>query len=499
MLIVVLLLCLGTSGFVAARRRDALSLYFLGMSISNLVMLAGVIVYIAKMGGLAATQKQFLFLISGLQHWLQFLPVSMDRLGYIVAVGRTVFPLLTILAAMETTMITFLRRNKQLLEIILIGVSMVFLVYYFPPVFRALTNGRLNLVMIMIRMSMTVNMLYLFIATVLLLIEYFSTTIPFYRKNFGYVILSVVGMEALYSLYAIKDPAQIYNMFIVEYIRMGISTYIGPGLSARSWAFLMMLTVCFVVLGSYGMLRYTVTDYDQNRQDMILQRKFDTAGSGISVFVHGIKNQLLSSKVLNKRLERALSADPPDMEMIRSTVGQLNVLTDGMLSRMDELYQSVRSKTLTLRPVSVSAVADSAIKRFQGKYPEKEITVGGTADRMVLADISLLSEAVYNLLINGYEAAEQAGRVPAVELIFHDERLWTVMEVKDNGGGISKELQDKIFDPFYTSKNTNRNWGMGLYLVKKIVKSHFGTLRLESRDGEGSSFFIMLPIYDSGR
>ncbi len=62
--------------------------------------------------------------------------------------------------------------------------------------------------------------------------------------------------------------------------------------------------------------------------------------------------------------------------------------------------------------------------------------------------------------------------------------------------GIPPERQGKIFEPFVTSKNTNYNWGMGLYYVRKIVRSHLGRLRLESRDGEGARFQIMLPLYD---
>ena len=70
--------------------------------------------------------------------------------------------------------------------------------------------------------------------------------------------------------------------------------------------------------------------------------------------------------------------------------------------------------------------------------------------------------------------------------------------IASNGGGIPAELQSKIYEPFFTSKNTNYNWGMGLYYVRRIVKSHFGRLRLESRVGEGTSFFIMLPLFGEG-
>ena len=60
---------------------------------------------------------------------------------------------------------------------------------------------------------------------------------------------------------------------------------------------------------------------------------------------------------------------------------------------------------------------------------------------------------------------------------------------------IREQQQKKIFEPFYSSKNSNYSWGMGLYHVRAIVKAHLGTMRVESQSGEGSSFFIMLPRY----
>ena len=111
MLIVVLLLCLATSVYVALRRKDSLSLYLLGMSLCSLVMLAGIVVYIAKIGGTAAQQRTLLFLFPGLQTWLLNAPIRLDRLGYLVAVGRSLFPLFVLQAALETTMISLVRRH----------------------------------------------------------------------------------------------------------------------------------------------------------------------------------------------------------------------------------------------------------------------------------------------------------------------------------------------------------------------------------------------------
>jgi len=498
MLILVLLLCLVTFIYVAGRRRDALALYLLGLSASLCLMFAGIIIYIAKMGGLAATQTSFLFLGTSLQHWLQFLALPMDRLGFVVAVGRTLFPLFALFIALELSMIFAVRRRSRQLHHWACLMPGLLLVFYFPPVFKAITFGRLYVSLNMIPLSMMYIACYLLAATGLMVYEYRSTTIPFYRKNFSYILLSILSLEVLYCLYATKDPVQIYNLYISEYIKFGLATYIGPGLSATGWAMLMAATVVFVILGSYGLLRYTKIEYDENKRDMILQRKFDMAGTGVSVFVHGIKNQLLSSRVLHKKLKRALAADPPDMEAVQKVALQLAELNEGMLTRMDELYQSVKSNALSLKPLPVLAVAVSAVQRFQGKYPEVEVAITGCSDRYVLADLGHLSEAVYNLVSNGYEAAVQKKDcLPKVEIIIHNERLWTVLEIRDNGNGVPKELSTKIFEPFYTSKNTNYNWGMGLYYVRKIVKGHFGNLRLESRPGEGSSFLVMLPLYDA--
>ena len=57
-----------------------------------------------------------------------------------------------------------------------------------------------------------------------------------------------------------------------------------------------------------------------------------------------------------------------------------------------------------------------------------------------------------------------------------------MIEVSDNGLGMSKSQIKKIFDPFYSSKNSNYNWGMGLYYVREVVKSHLGKMRVEKGD-----------------
>lgn len=499
MLLIVLVLCAATSVFVVIRRRDILSVYLLGTGLSNSLMLLGVIIYIAQMGGMAATEQTFLFLLPKIQRWLQMRPISMGVLGYVVAVGRTLFPWFLLQVGLEMSMIPWVRRRHRLLLQLSAVIPALSLIYYYPGVYYRLVRGRFWLVTAMIPVSLTWILIYLAAALLLMVQEYRATTISFFRRHNQHLLLSAVGITALYLLYATKDPAQIYNLFVGEYIRLGITSYISPFMSVVGWVTLGGCTLLFVVLGSYGMVCYAQLDYNENREEISLRRKFDAAGTGVSVFVHGIKNQLLSSRVLHKKLSRALKGEEPDIGEIRACAEALRQLNEGMLTRMDELYRTVKNSALSLAPVAADRVAEMAVERFHGKYPEVPVAAELREGHRVLADAGPLSEALYNLLTNGCEAAVQAGREPALTLRLRGERLWTVFEVEDNGGGIPPELESRIYEPFFTSKNTNYNWGMGLYYVRRIVKSHFGRLRLESRPGEGSCFYVMLPLYDAGR
>jgi len=68
------------------------------------------------------------------------------------------------------------------------------------------------------------------------------------------------------------------------------------------------------------------------------------------------------------------------------------------------------------------------------------------------------------------------------------------IKVADNGNGIPQKILDKIFQPFFTTKPTGQGTGLGLSLSYDIVKAHGGELKVETKEGEGSEFVILLPV-----
>ena len=181
----------------------------------------------------------------------------------------------------------------------------IVLVYYYPAVFRTVVSGRFWLLPLTIHVSLTWIILYLAAAGLLFFQEYHATTMPVFKAQ--HPLCAALLRQYLHPLPALRQQGSGTDLQHVH-LRVyppGISSYISGALPALGWIILGLCTVFFVVLGSYNLVRYTQLTYDDTRQDMILKRKFDAAGTGVSVFVHGVKNQLLSSRVLHKKLSRA--------------------------------------------------------------------------------------------------------------------------------------------------------------------------------------------------
>src|SRR5256886_8096078 len=114
----------------------------------------------------------------------------------------------------------------------------------------------------------------------------------------------------------------------------------------------------------------------------------------------------------------------------------------------------------------------------------------------VFADGHQVQQVLLNLIINAEQAMLSAhGRGILVVRSWHDaERESVLLEINDDGPGISDDLQPKIFDPFFTTKEVGKGTGLGLTVAYAIVQEHGGRIRLESRIGSGAAVFVGLPV-----
>lgn len=476
-------------------RKSYQSLFLSGMCFALTIYLCGILVFIAKKGGYSREIIQFLFFSPQLRNWVQYLLLSLNQIGYLIAIGRYLFPLFLLELALSYSMIPFLRAHRRI-RFYIIALPALSLVVYYPTVYRQIVDFWPRSQNFLVQVSYFWVMAYVVLAILLLVYEYLSIKLRFCRRPFASIVVCMTALSVLYILYCGQDPGQVYRFYSYDYIwNKGIG-YLQFAPTVSGYYLLVLVNLIGGTLGFTSLVRYTHVEYQTGQDDVVLERKFDTVRTGASTFVHSIKNQLLANRVIHKRIEAELSSDAADMQRLSDLFSKLRENNEFLISRSEELYGTVKNQSVRLVPIQLEELAQAALERFFSKYPEGLVAAPVIPPIEILADKGYFSEAVYNLLINGWEANIAAGkRETPLRLIGHEERLYTVLEISDDGVGISPDAQKHIFDPFYSSKNSNHNWGMGLYHVRAIVKSHFGSLRVESKPEQGTSIFILLPKY----
>lgn len=488
-LIAGLMIMILTMVYVVLRRRDELSLHFFLLSFSLLLMFVGVMTTLAKSGGLDASMQRFLFITRRIQLFLQTLPIPATKIGFTVAIGRTLFPFFLLQAALECTMVTRIRRLRRWITYGALIPTVLFLLYYYPPLFRLITHNHFGVVKTLIYLSRGWIAGLVLVSLGLFVYEYLSITMRQCRRDFSMIILGVIGITLLYGLYAIQDPAQIYNLFITEYLDLNSLSYFNRSL--RNYGFLAAVSfyVFFLLLGPIGIVSYTSAHYLEHRVDRLLKRKFDARSVGIAVFAHSMKNQLIASQILTKRIARRLAEG--DVTEAQEQLERQADLQRDMLEALNLFYKSLNDSRVHLQPVCTQEIVQAVRDRVEHARPEGvQVFYEEEVQAVLLGDLNRLVDALMQLIRNAWEA--QASQIT---LRVKRERLYYVFSVEDNGRGLTRRQRRALFEPFHTTKSQSSNWGLGLYFVRNTLRSHYGRVQVSSEPGQGSQFVLVLPKY----
>ena len=141
------------------------------------------------------------------------------------------------------------------------------------------------------------------------------------------------------------------------------------------------------------------------------------------------------------------------------------------------------------RPIQEAINLSSVILRKRGIKLEKALSDGM---QPCLADPHLIEQVILNLITNAAEAMKDAGGTKRIEITSSVGSHGVVVKISDSGKGVPLHLRDKIFDPFYTTKNGST--GIGLSLSRRIIADHRGSLKISSSKWGGAEFKIELPL-----
>ncbi len=135
-------------------------------------------------------------------------------------------------------------------------------------------------------------------------------------------------------------------------------------------------------------------------------------------------------------------------------------------------------------------ITDSA-SNLKKRYSNKNVIINLSDEAEISADEDKIRQVINNLLENAAKYTEPNGKI-TISLVAQKKSF--IVSVSDNGIGIDKRLQRKIFDPFYrVDQKNNEGLGLGLAITKWIIAAHHGKIKIESAVGQGTTFFVTLP------
>lgn len=139
--------------------------------------------------------------------------------------------------------------------------------------------------------------------------------------------------------------------------------------------------------------------------------------------------------------------------------------------------------------INIIEITRLALKIFK----EKHITFDSEhRDLQVSIDRTQMIRIITNLIKNAIEACDQV-QDPLIEVSIELKNQNVLIYIKDNGVGISKDLQNKIFEPKFTTKTSGM--GLGLGMVQNLVNSYAGEISFKSKIGQGTTFKILFPVF----
>jgi PAS domain S-box-containing protein len=253
-------------------------------------------------------------------------------------------------------------------------------------------------------------------------------------------------------------------------------------------------------IGTFGISK-DVTDYKRLQNQLVQAECLAAIGQATASIIHSIKNILNSLKGGSYMIKTGLAKDKLALVQDGWEVAQTGI--DKISDLAQEMLDFSKTQKSSIEPCSVNDIV-AEVCWATTKTSEVQTLVDVTWDLdaaipLMMIDRRTIYNAVLNLVSNAIDACNdreyEKRNYPWVKVKTYLEREASLVsiEVSDNGGGISDELREKVFTPFFSTK-FYKGTGLGLAITMKIVQEHNGTISLDALPGQGSTFTIKLPV-----
>lgn len=212
-----------------------------------------------------------------------------------------------------------------------------------------------------------------------------------------------------------------------------------------------------------------------------------------SAIAHEIRNPLNYINLTLDHLRSKFSPEVPEQkETFEKLTSQLKSEVARINQQISDFLNYSRPANVELRPINAREVVENSLHIVEAQAAENNIKIAVVEHEDVpeiMGDPEFLRSVFNNLFINAVQAMGGAGGILNVKIT--PENGFVRFEVSDTGDGIPEDNLAKIFEPYFSTKETGT--GLGLAIVQKIVDTHDGSIEVESAEGEGTTFTVRLP------
>jgi two-component system NtrC family sensor kinase len=238
-----------------------------------------------------------------------------------------------------------------------------------------------------------------------------------------------------------------------------------------------------------------ITETRQLRNLMAQNDKLIAIGRLAASVAHEVNNPLFSIGNCLTLLEDASSPNDPNRTFIRLAKSELS----RMGQTVERMLDFARPAREPREPVDINYLLTNALLLTEKHMDYSKVTaINDLAPDLtpLFASSNQLTQVFINLILNAIEAMPEGGELHVCSrLIKEDDRDSVELEFTDTGTGIPQEHMERIFEPFFSTKQEVKGVGLGLAISYGIVKSHGGTITVSSQVGKGTTFIIRLPVF----
>ena len=245
----------------------------------------------------------------------------------------------------------------------------------------------------------------------------------------------------------------------------------------------------------HAMILRDITESRRSAEKTIESERFNALTLLAAGVAHEIGNPLNSLHIHLQLMERNVQKLEGHLrEELQESIDIARAEINRLDSIVSQFLKAIRPSKPQLHPENVNTIVEEAVRFFAAEIKDRDIVV----EQELRSDLPLLEldrdqikQAFYNVIKNGFEAMKRRG-ILHIRTDLEDNHV--LVSFTDTGGGMSAQSLSRVFEPYFTTKDSGS--GLGLLIVRRIVREHGGEMGIESSEGKGLTLTIRLPYLD---